>query len=224
MSEVRVPEELLHRVAGDLRPVRPLAPPERRILSVAPIGLLLLVAVPAYWGWRQNLPALGPVLGWGLSVLQALAGLAVVTLGLRESVPGRDLARATLAAVLAASGALVVGVTLLTDALLPTAVPAGAGWRYAWECLFMAGAPGAAGVFAATWLVARGLPLRPSVAGALCGLGTGLIADGGARLFCWVSTPAHVLAAHGGAIVALALLGAATSSVIDRARDARSPS
>ena len=65
---------------------------------------------------------------------------------------------------------------------------------------------------------ARAWPERPAIAGALYGLGTGVMADGGARLFCWVSAPGHVLAAHGAAIVAVALCGAAAAVILDRLR------
>ena len=218
MNEMRVPEELLRFVASDLRPVRPLPPPERRALALVPVAVLLVVAAPSHWGWRQNLESLGPLLGWGIAVLQALVGVAVVAAGLCEAVPGRQLPRATLAVLFGGAGALVLIATLLTEALLPTVVPRGADWRYAWECFFMASGPGALAVLAVAALVARALPSRPAVAGALGGLGAGLMADAGARLFCWVSTAPHVLVAHGGAILVLMLLGATLSSLIERWR------
>ena len=42
----------------------------------------------------------------------------------------------------------------------------------------------------------RAFPLRPRIAGALYGLGAGLMADAGWRLFCHFSNPAHVFGAH----------------------------
>lgn len=47
-------------------------------------------------------------------------------------------------------------------------------------------------------LAARAYPTRPVVAGALLGLGAGLMANAGWRLFCHFSEPAHVLSAHVG--------------------------
>ena len=69
------------------------------------------------------------------------------------------------------------------------------------------------------WLAARALPTRPALAGALYGLGAGLMADAGVRLFCWVSAPAHVLVAHGGAILCLAAAGALAATVIERMKE-----
>jgi hypothetical protein len=58
------------------------------------------------------------------------------------------------------------------------------------------------------------LPLRPGVAGALYGLGCGLIADAGLRLYCEYSAPLHVLVAHGGAIVGAMMAGALVAVIV----------
>jgi hypothetical protein len=71
---------------------------------------------------------------------------------------------------------------------------------------------------AAAWLAARALPTRPAVAGAVYGLGAGLMADAGVRLFCWVSAPAHVLVAHGGAILFLTAAGAGAAVVVEKVK------
>lgn len=218
MSDIAVPNELLQSIARDLRPVRPLPPPARRAVALVPVGLLLLLGMPLLWGFRANLDAVGAALAWGPSLALMFGGLGVLALAMREAVPGRLLSRRLLAATVGGAATLVLAVAVLTNALVPTAVPPGADWQYAWECLGMAAGPGLLGVAAAAWLASRALPTRPPVAGALYGLGVGLMADAGARLFCWVSTPAHVLLAHGGAVLALVLAGAAAAMLIDRAR------
>ena len=215
MTETNVPDVLLRFVQSDLRPVRPLAPPSRRALTLVPISIALLVAVPAFWGLRQNLSAMGTMLAWGLSSLQSVAGLIVVGLALRESVPGRELPRGRVLAIISGAAALVVAVTLSTQAFVPTAVPRGADWRYFWECFSMALPSGLVAVSVTAWMASRALPVRPAVTGALYGLGAGLMADSGVRLFCWVSSPAHVLLAHGGVIVSLMLMGAAAATSIE---------
>jgi hypothetical protein len=63
----------------------------------------------------------------------------------------------------------------------------------------------------AGWLVARAFPLRPRVAGALYGIGAGLIADAGWRLFCHYSDPMHVFGAHTLAIVVVMAIGVGIS-------------
>lgn len=215
MTEWTLPDALRRAVAQDLRPVRPLPSPARRTLAFVPVALLLLFGMPLAWGWRQNLQALGLGALWGASGVQALAGLLIVGLGLRESVPGRELSRRALVAIVAGAGLLVLGVTLFTDGAVPTRVNPGDGVRYAWECFYMAAVPGAVAVLVAAALAARALPGRPLVTGALCGLGAGLVGDAGVRLFCWVSTPAHVLVSHGGAIVGVTLVGIVAARQIE---------
>jgi hypothetical protein len=67
-------------------------------------------------------------------------------------------------------------------------------------------------------LAARAFPTRPAVVGALCGLAAGVMADSGWRLSCLITAPAHVLGAHGLAILVLAFGGALVAVLIDRVR------
>jgi hypothetical protein len=226
MSESPLPIELLRQVERDLRPVRPLAAPVRRTVALVPCGLLLLFGVPSFWGWRENLAAFGDSwLGfatmWGLSGVQTLVGLLIVGAGLREAVPGRALSSKVLAVIITSAVVVVVGATLLTDIVLPTATPRGVWLRWAWECTEIALVSALPGLVLVAWVASRALPSRPAVAGAIYGLGAGLLADSGVRLFCWTSEPAHVLIAHGGAIAMLMALGALLSTLIERARARR---
>lgn len=215
-TEMRVPEDLMRTVRTDLRRVRPLAPPGRRALYLLPLGLLLLAGMPALWGERSNLPALGPFASWGLSVLQAFVGLWIVAAALREAVPGRQLGGLRLAAIAAAAGALFTVLTFLTQRFVPTSVASADAPRLAWECFWMAAVWSVPALVVVAWLASRALPTRPVLAGALCGLGAGIMADAGVRLFCWISTPAHVLLSHGGAILFLTALGALAGAVYSR--------
>jgi hypothetical protein len=60
----------------------------------------------------------------------------------------------------------------------------------------------------ASILAARAYPTRPAVAGAMLGLGAGLMADAGWRIFCHFSEPAHVLSAHLAAVIMSTIIGA----------------
>jgi hypothetical protein len=68
----------------------------------------------------------------------------------------------------------------------------------------------------AGWLVSRALPMRPLLPGAACGLGVGMMADAGLRLFCRDGDLLHVLVAHGGAIAILMVLGALSARFVER--------
>jgi Smr domain/Negative regulator of sigma F len=219
----RVPSTLLDAVRADVRPVRPLPAPWRRTLALAPLGAALAFAAPLFWGFRENLDSLGPGLEWGLTGLQVMVGLWIVGASLREAVPGRTLSRAALLAAASAAVLVEIGVTFMTSVEVPTVVPPGVWPRFAWECFGMAATSGAPILIACGFLAARALPERPALTGALYGLGAGLVADSGVRLFCWITEPTHVLVAHGGAVLALAATGAAAAVLVDRARVANRP-
>lgn len=222
MTNDLVPAALRERIAHDLHPVRPLPSPARRALTLLPLGLALIVFIPMLWGLRSNVAALGAGMAWGLSAIQSLAGLLIVGVALREAVPGRQLSWKALAASIVAAVALFVGLTLATQAAAPNHEPPGVVVRYLWECFWMSATTAIVPLAIAGWLAARALPTRPAVAGALYGLGAGLMNDAGVRLFCWVDSPRHVILAHGGSILLLTIMGALAATLIDiiRARNA----
>ena len=75
-------------------------------------------------------------------------------------------------------------------------------------------------LIAPAWLVSRALPSRPALTGALCGLGVGVMADAGLRLFCWDGGYSHVILAHGGAIAILVVMGALSAAAVERIKGA----
>jgi hypothetical protein len=212
---------LLDAIRGNLEPVRPLLSPARRAILLLPVGLALLVAMPAFWGWRHNLATLGVAASWGFSAFEALTGLLIVGLALREAVPGRELSRLAIFAIVGCGALLFVGLALASELLAPVPFRKGVWLREVWGCLSMSAIWSVPALAVASWLAARAVPTRPAVAGAICGLGAGLMADSGLRLSCGVSTPAHVLVGHGAAIVLLVSAGAGAAIVIDRFRGRR---
>lgn len=219
MAERRIPSPvLLSAVRGSLRPVRPYLPPSLRALALLPVGVVLLVGIPALWGPRPNLGLLGGFAAWGLSALQMLLGLTIVGLALREAVPGQELSRRTLAALVLLGVLLFLALTLTSEWLAPVALRRRVWVVEAIGCFRMAAMWGVPALAIASWPTVRASPTRPLVASAVCGLGTGLMTDAGMRLFCGVSTVSHVLVGHGAAILLLGALGAFVGAVADRLR------
>jgi hypothetical protein len=206
------------QIERELRPVEPLAAPALRALSLLPFALLLLVASVAAFGLRRDARALGLALTWGASIGQMVLGLVLVAAALREAVPGTTLSRRALATAFVTSLVGVLTVTWLTWSASPTRV-APRSVLYVWEVCFGSTIISALpALFLSGWLVARAFPLRPRFAGALYGLGAGLMADAGWRLFCHFSDPSHVLAAHTAAVVVTCGLGVLIASVLARLR------
>lgn len=206
------PADLRRAIAADLAPVRPLAPPWRRALVIVPFAAALLVAAPLIFQFR-DLDALGWLLSWGASLLQAAAGVALVAAALRESVPGRNWSVGALSAIAAGALTLVTAVTIASWHASPVALVRG--WLTVGLICFVASAISALPATIVAALLALGaLPTRPAVTGLLAGLGGGLMADAGWRLFCHYSDPPHVLASHLGGVVCAALIGAALTTIL----------
>jgi len=204
---VSAPESLREKIARDLKPVRPLRSPLVRALALVPLAAAIVFAVPALHFFRSDIVALGFARGWGLSYAQALAGIVIVALALRESIPGRALSRAAVAWTIAGGLAIPAVVLAVTASTFDIGPAPGRALTEGLGC-FRASAGGSLpALIVAALLAARAFPLRPGVAGALYGLGCGLIADAGVRLYCEYSAPPHVAFAHGGAILGAMFAG-----------------
>ena len=210
-----IPGELRARIAADYEPVRPLPSPFARGLMVAPFAILALIAAPIFFHVRSDADRLGLTMVWGASLFQAGFGFSVIIAALRESVPGRAWSSSAVAAWVIVPFMLLAAVTLATWQV--SQVPLGRGW---WVvglvCLSGSAATALPIVAFANVLAARAHPTRPAIAGLLLGVGAGLIADAGWRLFCHFSEPSHVLAAHLGAVTLAALAGAGLALTLRR--------
>jgi hypothetical protein len=212
----QTPAVLRAAVERDLRAVRPLRMPWQRALALLPLAALLLAGIPWGFGLREDAGTLGGLLLWGLSALQLAVGLALIGTALRETVPARSLSWPAVLFAVGGGLGLMVAVTMVTNAVSPTHVPRRLDtfyWRVCFDTSVLLGLPVVA---VAGALASRGLPLRPAVAGALFGLGSGLLVEAGWRLYCEVSDPVHVLLAHGASVVALTVLGALSMRVWQR--------
>jgi hypothetical protein len=207
------PRALRDLVADDLRAVKPLRKPWARAAATLPLALLLLIAAPVIFGVRQDADRLGWILTWGASLLQLAVGMRLVSLALRESVPGRALPRALIWASLGLAIGTVVVVAIVTWFVSPIRITTeSVGYVSAvWFGHTLLGALPV--ILLLGVLVARAYPLRPHVAGALYGAAGGLLSDAGWRLFCHYSDPLHVIPVHLGAVVAAILLGVLCGSV-----------
>ena len=215
MNDINIPSALHDAVRRDLRPVRPLISPERRALALLPIGILLLIGLPEFWSWKTQV-ALAPWPAWGASVVEMLLSLIILAAGFREAVPGRELSTRVLTVLLSIACLTFVLVNSTTRS--PAGIPPGLWLRWFRECMVTAMTFSIPALIAPAWLVSRALPNRPALTGALCGLGVGVMADAGLRLFCWDGDYLHVLIAHGGAILMLVGLGAISATVIERSK------
>jgi Negative regulator of sigma F len=209
------PAQLRKAVARDLRAARPLLSPVQRALALLPLALVTIAAVPLLNFFRSDLGTLGVLGSWGLSVLEALGGVMVVALALREAIPGRALSLVALVATFAAGLVLPFAVLSATAPSYTIGALPGGAWSDGVACFRTSATAAIPALLVSAALVLRAFPMRPVITGALYGLGSGLIADAGLRLYCDFTVPSHFIGAHGGAIVAALVAGAAIAKVAD---------
>jgi len=219
MSAVQLPPALQTAIDADLRPVRPLAAPGWRALALLPLGIALLIGLPAFWVWSRDITALAPWPWWSLSPLETAIGLVVLAAAFREAVPGSELSGIALSALVALAGGAFLAINLPSAVAVDVSSATVVLWIR--DCIEMTMTFSIPALAIPAWLVSRALPNRPAVTGALCGLGVGLMSDAGLRMLCWNGEYVHVLAAHGGAIVMLMALGAASAVTVERRKARR---
>jgi len=213
MNDLEIPRAALRdAVASELRPVPSLAPPHLRVLWMAPIALVLLILAPVVFSVRADTARLGWLLSRGASFMETLIGLGVIAAALREAVPGTLVSRRGIAWISATAVASVAVITLVTWRVSPTPLRQdglGFVWRVCVAGTFLSALPALA---VSLTLVRRAFPLRPALAGTLCGVGAGLLADSGWRMFCHFTDPGHVFGAHLLAILLVTAAGALLGS------------
>jgi hypothetical protein len=135
--------------------------------------------------------------------------MALLAAALRESVPGRAWPSPQLASLIVVPVMIVIAVTYASYSLSPIALERGRRLVVGLVCLAGSAATALPVVALGNVLAARAYPTRPLIMGVLFGLGAGLAADAGWRIFCHFSEPAHVLPAHLGGVAASTVAGVA---------------
>jgi hypothetical protein len=215
IDDSKPPEALLAEVSRDLRAVRPWPTPWRDALRLSPLALGIIVALPVLVGLRHDAVAVGPLVMWGVSFVQVALGIVLIWMATREGRPARRLPRGVVRAALTAAGFMVVAVSFLTFAKSPTHVPRGIPPWIAGTVCYVGSTVAATPLFAlAAWFHSRFVSPRPALAGGLYGAGAALTSNAGWRLICPISTPWHVLIAHGGSVIAITLLSALIAHLV----------
>jgi hypothetical protein len=220
-TATNLPDALRARLAADFEPVRALRSPWARALSIVPLAIVALIAAPVAFDVRPD-ATLGWLGVWGLSIAQSLIGVLVIGAALRESIPGRDWSRAAIALWLAIPIVAIVAITIFSWEASPVSLRAG-WWLVGGICFAGSAATALPVVALSSILASRAYPTRPLIAGALLGLGAGLMADAGWRIFCHFSEPAHVLSAHLAAVIMSTIIGAMAAVRYTRLRGEKHP-
>jgi hypothetical protein len=194
-------------VSRDLRPVKPLSSGWVRALFLLPYALLTLAVFLFGVGLRSDARALGPAILWGLLILQLLFAYLILFVALRHGVPGNAVSPKMWLGLPLLVLSLQVGVALLTYQYSPLEPPPDRVEQYGLICLGTMSFLGLVPLAVVVWLLSRGFPLQPRVAGLLTGFGSGLVAEALYRTHCPYSNMSHILVWHVGAVLMLGLVG-----------------
>jgi hypothetical protein len=205
-QQIQLPDELRDAVASDLRPVRPLPPPWRRLAFALPLTILALGLPLAVFSIRSD-SEFDLLLGWFPVAIQILLAAGLLLFALRESVPGWRISSRAVFGLCLAAFALQILVNLAIYLRMPMPGDTERTVSMWFACFRFESLIGLPVLVVIAWMVGRALPQRPWLAGLLAGLGAGFAADASWRLVCPASHPAHVLPGHTGAIVVLGLTG-----------------
>lgn len=221
MSTELLPDSLRRSIADDLEPVKPLSPVWVRTLyavAIAAAGLTLAVAAFKL-SLRPDMEQIPMWLSWGCTALQLIVGVVLMSMALREAVPGHGVPTGAVALVVS-TGVLMQVVVGISTWMHSPGVPfiKGHGLRIGLTCSTHDVALALPALAVTLWLVFRALPLRPSVAGLLGGTGAAVTADALNHIICPMSDLRHVLVWHTGMIVGLMIVGWAAGMLWQRRR------
>ena len=210
-------EQLRQKIGPDLSPVRPLRSAWSTALVVIPLALFTLSVVLIRFGARADVAEIDFWTLWGPAGVMLFAAYIILGLALRQRAPEASLGWTLWLLLPAAAIAFQIGGFWLSYQIAPHPLPdamAGSGANCFRNISFVAVPP----VLAVLWLLSRGLPMRPKVAGFLGGMGGGLISEAIYRLHCPVSELSHVVPWHTGSILVAGVLGMLIGTWWERTR------
>lgn len=207
MSPESVPNSLREAIEGDLQPVRPLHPAWMRTMLAVAIMAVVLAFVLAKASLRPDMDQLPMWLSWGCSVLQLALGILLISMALREAVPGEGVPGGAVRAAAVTALVMQILVGVATSVYSPAITMPGSGIAPGIGCLKHETIMALPTFLVTLWLVFRALPLRAPTAGLLGGAGATVASDGIIHLLCPMSNLSHVLVWHSGAVILFMALG-----------------
>ena len=207
MSPESVPNSLREAIEGDLQPVRPLHPAWMRTMLAVAIMAVVLAFVLAKASLRPDMDQLPMWLSWGCSVLQLALGILLISMALREAVPGEGVPGGAVRAAAVTALVMQILVGVATSVYSPAITMPGRGIAPGIGCLKHETIMALPTFLVTLWLVFRALPLRAPTAGLLGGAGATVASDGIIHLLCPMSNLSHVLVWHSGAVILFMALG-----------------
>lgn len=196
-------DDLIGRLAGELKPVRRVAPPWVSALAWLGLALLLVAGVVALHGFRHDIAARLMLMEERINLLAALAtGIAAAIAAFQLALPDRDGRWALLPVPFALVWLSGLGWGCLRDFVEH-------GWpalTTSFGCMAFIIGFGLPLTAAIVWMARHAAPIRPDPVAALGGLAAAALASVGLSLVHHLDAAAMVLIWHGVSIALVTLL------------------
>ncbi|WP_198377864.1 NrsF family protein [Neoroseomonas rubea] len=197
-------EDLIGRLAEDLRPVRPLGPPLRRCAAWLAFAALVIGAAIVAFGARHDLMERLARPHEGAQLLFAVAtGVLAAIAAFELSLPDRSPRWALLPVPAVLAWGATLGFGCLDDVarMGPQALVLGTSWG-CFRFVVLMGVPLALSL---VWMLRHAGPLRPVPVAMLGGLAGAALSAAGLSVFHHLDAAAMVLAWHGGSTLLVVL-------------------
>ena len=203
-------DDLVQKLARDLRPMPPLPQPGARAGTWF-VGAVLYVAVLAIgMGFVNGYPAGAGATFWAVQIAAIVTSLLASAAAFASVVPGFASRWRGLAVVAAAAWLATLATASTADGNW-SAIPVA---THEWSCVAFIVAGGAPLLAALAWMLRRGAPLKPATTAAFAALSAAALANVGACISLPHANNAVTLAWHGGVIVACTVLAAASGRLL----------
>ncbi len=200
-------------------PVRPLRSPLERAILLAVLSLGIGAIALAATSLRADLDQVSWAVAYGPALFELLAGAGLFWLAMRWSVPGSGARYDRSSVVLATAVGLALAAALAAPHLVPedhTAVCAGGALGAGLSCTGWQLVIAIPVFLVSLAFILRGAAVSSTLAGALAGLGAGLLSDAAVHLHCPSVDPSHTVTWHLGAVALLTALGALIGRLLPR--------
>jgi hypothetical protein len=197
-------EDLIGRLAGDLKPVRPLGPPLRRCAAWLAFAAMMIGAAILVYGTRDDLTERLARPHESLQLALAIAtGVLAAVAAFELSLPDRSSRWALLPIPAVVAWVATMGFGCLDE--VARIGPQALVLSTSWGCLRFVVLMGVPLSVTLVWMLRHAGPLRPLPVAMLGGLAGAALSAAGLSVFHHLDGAAMVLAWHGGSTLAVVL-------------------
>jgi hypothetical protein len=206
---MRKTEDLINSLSNELKPVRPLETPLKRIMRWSIVSITSILVGVALFGVRENFEmAIQDGMWWVHTFLMALIAVSSAASAIIFSVPGRD--RSFFLRWMPLFTLFAWIIAILSGVFQESTHVAGAGFVCVRDIIVMGAIPGIALFF----MILQGVVFKRPMAGFFGFLAIAALGSMGTQFICASDSPMHLLVWHFLPVFLLGLVGSFVGNLI----------